>query len=161
MRAYCHQPILAIVALAVVVLMPVRANAQGEQPTDDEVNAIAKQLYCPVCENVPLDVCGTQACEQWRATIRRKLTAGFDEERIKRYFADQYGVRVLAEPPVRGFNVLLWLVPLMVIPTGILFALRFMHNMRQAGLASTPERRESHEVDGYEARLERELERWE
>ncbi|MFN3309334.1 MAG: hypothetical protein ACK44E_09010, partial [Anaerolineales bacterium] len=43
------------------------ALAQTRDPnsiSDDEVNAIAKYLYCPVCENVPLDVCGTQACEQ-------------------------------------------------------------------------------------------------
>ncbi len=38
------------------------ALAQGQPPTDDEVNRIAKQLYCPVCENTPLDVCPTQAC---------------------------------------------------------------------------------------------------
>ena len=30
-------------------------NAQGSEPSDDEVNQIASQLYCPICENVPLD----------------------------------------------------------------------------------------------------------
>ena len=43
------------------------------QPTEDEVNAIAKQMYCPVCENTPLDVCPTQACAEWRELIRDKL----------------------------------------------------------------------------------------
>ena len=41
------------------------AFAQEATPipvTDDQVNAIAHDLYCPVCENTPLDVCGTQAC---------------------------------------------------------------------------------------------------
>ena len=32
-------------------------SAQQPTPSDDEVNAIARQLYCPVCENTPLDVC--------------------------------------------------------------------------------------------------------
>ena len=50
------------------------AKAQEPTPSANEVNAVAKQLYCPVCENVPLDVCPTQACAQWRATIREKLS---------------------------------------------------------------------------------------
>ena len=66
-------------------------------PTDDEVNAIAKQLYCPVCENIPLDVCGTQACAQWRELIREKLIEGWSEDEIKEYFSNQYGDRVLSE----------------------------------------------------------------
>jgi cytochrome c-type biogenesis protein CcmH len=75
---------------------PALAQDGGSRPvTDDEVNAIAKQLYCPVCENIPLDVCGTQACEQWRELIRLKLSEGQSEEQIKQYFVDQYGERVL------------------------------------------------------------------
>ena len=46
-------------------------------PTDNEVNAIASKLYCPVCPNTPLDVCETQACADWRAQIRDQLTAGW------------------------------------------------------------------------------------
>ena len=51
-----------VLLLVLAGLMAGRALAQGGQPpTDDEVNAVAKQLFCPVCENTPLDVCPTQA----------------------------------------------------------------------------------------------------
>jgi cytochrome c-type biogenesis protein CcmH len=98
--------------------------AQEPEPSDDEVNAIAKQLYCPVCENIPLDVCPTQACEQWRATIRDKLTIGWSEEQIKQYFADQYGDRVLATPPARGLNWIIYVLPPVVIAFGSVFLIR-------------------------------------
>jgi len=84
-------------------------------PTDDQVNAIAKQLYCPVCENIPLDVCGTQACEQWRELIRLKITEGWNEKQIKDYFVAQYGDRVLATPPASGLNWLVYIVPPLII----------------------------------------------
>ena len=58
-------------------------------PSDDQVNAIAKQLYCPVCENIPLDVCPTQACEEWRALIKELLAEGKSEQEIKDYFVQQ------------------------------------------------------------------------
>src|SRR5688572_31208544 len=64
--------LLAILWLTVsLFVQPV--SAQGTTPTDDEVNKIAKQLYCPVCESTPLDVCPTEACRQWRDVIRTML----------------------------------------------------------------------------------------
>lgn len=110
-------------AFSVVALwMVTDAFAQTPDPsviTDDQVNAIAKQLYCPVCENVPLDVCGTQACEQWRQLIRQKLAEGWSEAQIRQYFVDQYGDRVLATPPPRGINWLAYLVPPVIILAGV------------------------------------------
>jgi len=100
--------------LVLAVLLAGVAFAQESEPvvvTDDQVNAIAKQLYCPVCENIPLDVCPTQACAQWRALIAEKLATGWSESQIKDYFVAQYGDRVLATPPARGLNWLAYVIP--------------------------------------------------
>jgi len=93
--------------------------AQQPTPSDDQVNAIAKQLYCPVCENIPLDVCPTTACAQWRELIRQKLADGWGEQQIKDYFVQQYGARVLGTPPPKGINWLVYLVPPVAILAGI------------------------------------------
>lgn len=89
-----------------------------DEITDDEVNAIAKQLYCPVCENTPLDVCPTEACRQWRELIRLQLSQGMTEAEIKQYFVDNYGGRVLAEPPRTGLNWLVYIIPPVMIVAG-------------------------------------------
>ena len=86
-------------------------SAQQSTPSDDEVNAIARQLYCPVCENTPLDVCPTTACHQWRELIRQMLAEGKSETEIKQYFVDYYGARVLSEPPRTGIYWLVYIVP--------------------------------------------------
>jgi len=104
------------------------ARAQGETPSDDDVNRIARQLYCPVCENVPLDECTTDVCQQWRDLIRQQLSEGWTEEEILAYFVAQYGDKVLGEPPRRGLNWLLYLIPPIVILIGlILLFTRFKH----------------------------------
>jgi len=115
---------LLTVTLLLSAIIPGYAMAQGSEPTDDEVNAIAKQLYCPVCENISLEACGTAACEQWRNIIREKLKEGWTEDEIKTYFVDQYGDRVMAEPPRRGFNWLVYIVPLLVFIIGIILLYR-------------------------------------
>ncbi len=116
-----------------------QVSAQAPTPSDDDVNAIARELFCPVCENTPLDVCPTQACAQWRALIREKLAAGWSTEQIKQYFADQYGARVLAEPPKQGLNWLIYLVPPALMLVGVYILYRAFRSMRQPVLAEAEE----------------------
>ena len=134
--------------------------AQDEFPTDDDVNAIAKQLYCPVCENVPLDVCGTQACAQWRELIREMLSEGKTEDEIKEYFALQYGARVLAEPPAEGLNWLVYIIPPVAFLAGVFILYRGFRTWRRLGAEIEAEEAAESEVtpdDPYLARLEEEL----
>ncbi len=155
-------------ALVLSTLGVATVSAQESTPTDDEVNAIAKQLYCPVCENTPLDVCPTEACRQWREEIRKLLAEGKSEEEIKKYFVDYYGARVLAEPPRSGFNWLVYVVPPMVIVAGIFALFRALRAWSQPsaadegetsieGEAGAGEGDASGPADAYIARLEEEL----
>lgn len=90
--------------------------------TDDEVNAVSKGLYCPVCESEPLDTCGTQACQDWRAEIRQQLSEGRTQEEIYGDFVARYGERVLAQPSAQGLNLVLWLgVPVALVLGGYVF----------------------------------------
>ncbi|HZW03081.1 MAG TPA: cytochrome c-type biogenesis protein [Anaerolineaceae bacterium] len=152
--------ILAALLLAAViaVLLVQRAAAQAPTPSDDEVNAIAKQLYCPVCENVPLDVCPTVACSQWRDLIRQKLAEGDTEQEIKDYFVANYGDRVLAEPPRTGFNWLVYLLPPVFILAGVYIVYRVLTSARkQAAKPAAPPAVPPD--DPYLAQVEEELKR--
>ena len=121
-----------IITLTLVALLVLAVPAFADDgPTDDEVNAIASQLYCPVCENIPLDTCPTQACIQWRDVIREKLAEGWSEVEIKNYFVEQYGDRVLAEPPPRGFNWLIYILPPVVFLGGVVLLVRVFRAWRQ------------------------------
>lgn len=146
-----------ILAISTLFIIPV--SAQGTNPpTDDEVNAVAKQLYCPVCENTPLDVCPTQACAQWRDLIRLKLSQGESEEQIKQYFVDNYGARVLNEPPREGLNWLAYLVPPIVILIGAGFLVRALMMMKKPVVAAPAQGpRNDAPADDYVARLEEEV----
>ncbi len=156
--------VLIIVMLATLVPGTVLAQeADPNAPTDDEVNAIAKEMYCPVCENVPLDVCGTQACAQWRALIREKLNDGWTEDEIKEYFVDQYGARVLAEPPRQGLNLLVYVVPPIAFLAGVYILYKGVRSWQQIDSESADAEITSPAIenppDDYVAQLEEELRR--
>lgn len=149
-----------LLLLAALLSPPSGVQAQQPTPSDDEVNAIARQLYCPVCENTPLDVCPTQACKQWRDEIRLRLAEGWTEEEILQYFVDEYGARVLAEPPRSGLNWLAYIVPPLAFLAGAYLLFRAFRSWRalarqQAAEAAPPPA--ANGKDEYVARLEEEL----
>lgn len=151
--------LLVVVFATILAAGAAQAQEQPPQsPTDNEVNAIAKQLYCPVCENIPLDVCPTQACAQWRELIREKLTAGWSEDEIKTYFVAQYGDRVLAQPPASGLNWLVYIIPPLAILGGIYILYRAFRAWKQPPEDDIEEEQPVEPVDDdYVARIEEEL----
>ena len=157
MRQIILGTLLALLAAGMLTGFALAQESNPNGPTDDAVNAIAKQLYCPVCENIPLDVCGTQACAQWRELIREKLSQGWTEARIKQYFVDQYGDRVLATPPPRGLNWLVYVIPPLAILAGIYILFRAFQSWKGPGTVPAPEEAPQTSGDEYALRLEEEL----
>ena len=120
-----------LVALLATGFAFTQGNAQKPTPSDNEVNAVARQLYCPVCENIPLDVCPTTVCARWREVIRSKLAEGKNTQQINEYFAQQYGDRVLSVPPMRGFNFILYVLPPLIVVAGAIAVYLVLKRMRR------------------------------
>ena len=152
------------------LLVAVPALAQDVPVTDDDVNAVAKDLFCPVCESTPLDVCPTQACADWRELIRQQLSEGSTPEEVQAYFARQYGDGVLANPPKSGYTLILWALPVVAVVLGGVFFSRYMRNLRVSAADEADEELEEGVVetavpaavkpiaqDDYKSKLEEEL----
>ena len=156
---------LLLPILFFLVLLPVGvAFAQSSTPvavSDDQVNAVASELFCPECENIPLDVCPSQACADMRAEIRQMLEQGWTKGQIKNYYVERYGDRVVGTPPARGWNWMMYVVP----PVAILAAAWILYNSFRAWKRNSPTTgTQSPEIqsppavaDDYVARLEAEL----
>jgi cytochrome c-type biogenesis protein CcmH len=172
MHRLTHTTRLAVVLIVLIAALTGAAVASaqdgggtpppdGETVTDDEVNAIAEQLYCPVCENVPLDVCGTKACADWRDEIRSMLEEGRSEAEIKTYFSDRYGRRVLATPERTGVDLLVWILPPVGVLIGAAVLVLALRRMAPTSLRAQPAPGGLTYDDldpEYVARIERDLE---
>lgn len=156
--------LLGLIGFTVITLVLISSGsavAQEDEPrpiSDDEVNAIAKQLYCPVCEDVPLDSCPTLACIQWRELIRDLLAEGWSEAEIKNYLIDEYGDMVVAVPPPRGFNWLFYVIPPVAILTGSLIFIQSLKAWKSTRpLPENDQHPPEPPADEYVARMEEEL----
>ncbi len=151
-------PLVIFFALLLSISLHAIASAQGSEPTDDEVNKIAKKLYCPVCENTPLDVCPTEACRQWRGQIREMLIEGKTEQEIIDYFAVTYGERASGDPRDK---VKAYLIPVVAILLGAALLVSALRTWRKPLVAESavPTKEAKHVIpqDDYVARVEEEL----
>jgi cytochrome c-type biogenesis protein CcmH len=138
-------------------------SAQGQPTptvTDDQVNAIAKKLYCPVCENITLDTCGTAACADWRAEIRMQLEAGRTEDQIIDDFVQRFGDRVVGTPQDTVLRALSLVTPWILI-AGVLIIVGSMvigHQRRRSRPIATAPPTDEHAAQKYHDLLEKDLE---
>ena len=54
-----------------------------------------------------------------RALVRDQLGAGRTPEEVKAYFVSRYGEWILLEPQPRGFNLLVYALPILLVVGGI------------------------------------------
>lgn len=128
----------AVMGLALLSGAPRPAAAQSGDAlppgvTWDDVNRVGRQMYCDVCEGIPLDECESIACVQWREEIARQLGEGRTDDEVIDYFVERYGAEVAAIPrdPVDRF--IAFAVPAALIAAFTLIGVVQVRRLRQRG----------------------------
>lgn len=97
----------ALVAAGIALLLPPAASAARVcSPT-----ALESEVMCPTCEGQTLDQSQAPAARRVKAFIRERSEAGDTCAQIRAQLVDDFGERILAAPPRRGFNLVAWLLP--------------------------------------------------
>jgi cytochrome c-type biogenesis protein CcmH len=129
------------------------ALAESEPYAEEDYREVVDQLGCIQCNMRPLFGCETPTCLDSKALIRQKLAAGESPDDIVQFFVDRYGDSILLNPPARGLNLLIWVLPAVALLAGA-FGIG-----RVIGRRRTPTRATyvSSIDDEYESRVEEEL----
>jgi cytochrome c-type biogenesis protein CcmH len=128
------------------------AAASEEHPTAAELES---ELVCPVCDST-LDTSNAEIARRMKARIRERIADGATKSEIKAEFVAEFGERVLADPPRRGFHLLAWLLPLVGGALALVVVAAVARQWRRAG-AAEPEQPLDPEL---ERRLDDELDRF-
>ena len=132
---------LAVVAaglLALAAAAGVQRAALAATVGDEDVQAIASQLRCVVCQNLSVADSPSEMAHQMRDLIRERLAAGDRPEAVKAYFVQRYGDWVLLAPPARGLNLVLWLAPFGAVAGGLVRVLTLVRRWRRPAGAPGP-----------------------
>jgi cytochrome c-type biogenesis protein CcmH/NrfF len=82
------------------------------------VRAVASELRCPVCQGESIQDSPAALAQEMRSIVREQLAAGRTPDEIKAYFVDKYGEWILLRPKARGWNMLVYVLPLVVLLGG-------------------------------------------
>ena len=94
------------------------------------VQALGKQLRCPMCQGLSIADSGSSAARAQMDKVRELVAAGKSDEEIRDFFTSRYGEWALLEPPARGMNLLVWLLPLLLLVGGAVAIARTMRGRR-------------------------------
>ncbi len=103
-------------------------SSAAAQTLTDRTDAIAKQLMCPVCAGQSVAESNSDLARDMRKLIRTKIENGQSDKEIISWFRGKYGDTILAEPPMEGFNLVVWLLPFAVVVAGVVFGVGYVRS---------------------------------
>ncbi|MFQ5946357.1 MAG: cytochrome c-type biogenesis protein CcmH [Anaerolineae bacterium] len=144
---------LARLALVVLVGGSLSLALAAENPLEVQVQSLAAELRCPVCQNLSVADSPSEMARQMRDLIRERLRQGERPEAVKAYLVERYGEWILLVPPPRGFSLLAWVAPFLGLGGGLAGSFLLLRRW----VRRSP--RTAREVDpAYLARVRREVE---
>ena len=119
--------LLIVLVTSVVMLCAPRAQGQdaavsppGTNPElEAQVRKLSAELRCPVCQGLSLADSPSELSQEMKSVVRAQLAAGKSPDEVKAYFVGRYGEWILLEPKARGWNLLVYALPLLLVLAGL------------------------------------------
>jgi cytochrome c-type biogenesis protein CcmH len=108
-----------LLGVAAAALLAIGASrSQGPSNNAERIDAIAKQLRCPVCAGETVYESRVAAAMNIKAEIARQVAAGTPDTQIKSAIERAFPDSVLV-PDGKGVNALLWILPVIAVVAGL------------------------------------------
>ena len=93
---------------------------------EERLYTINRDLMCPVLDGLTLEQSQATPALEMKEEIKKMVIQGMSDKEIKNHFVAKFGVEILANPPKKGFDTLVWLAPLVFGFFGIVFLYRYI-----------------------------------
>jgi cytochrome c-type biogenesis protein CcmH len=127
--------VIATALLAGIAVPP------GHAQQTSRAKVLSERLMCMCGCNQVLGECNHVGCPMSGGMLKdldKQVSAGGSDNLVLQSFVQEFGEKVLAEPPARGFNWLAWLMPVFVTLAGFAIVRAIMIRWRHPALATPP-----------------------
>lgn len=131
----------ALLVFAAVAALTIGLQGSAGRPSlDAQVQHIASEVRCPVCNGETVAQSQAAPAVEIRVKIRSGLQAGESEGQILSSLVASYGPGILEKPQAQGVSLLVWVLPVIGVvlgAAGVLVALR-RWKRSDAGVTDVP-----------------------
>ena len=145
----------------VLLLLSLAVLLMGAGDSQSRFESVGHKLMCRCGCNQVLLECNHVGCE-YSSSMRSELTAGLQrgdsEDLILQSFIQKYGMVVLAAPPTSGFSRVAWIMPFLVLLSGLVLVVavvRIWKSKTEPALAPTAS---AAQMEGFRRRAREETE---
>ena len=137
--------------------LPVAAQYHNEEALQVKAREIYGLIMCPLCAGQTIAQSSNETSRQMRDLVLKKLRLGESKEEILQYFESRYGERIMAKPNKKGFNLILWVLPFVLVAIAAIL-IYFLIRRWSARAPVTPAADlDENQLSEYQERLEKEL----
>jgi cytochrome c-type biogenesis protein CcmH len=101
-----------------VLAQQVEVVTTANRTLEERTRAVASELRCPVCQGNSIQDSPSELAQEMKSVVRDQLAAGRTPEQVRQYFIDKYGEWILLEPTPSGFNLVVYLLPIVGVLGG-------------------------------------------
>ena len=111
---------LYLLFISIVLLLGFQSSIE------ERLYTLNRDLMCPVCDGLTLEQSQATPALEMKEEIKKMVIQGMSDKEIKNHFVAKFGAEILANPPIKGFDTLVWLAPLVFGFFGIVFLYRYI-----------------------------------
>jgi len=152
---------IIIFGLALLTLLLSGLPATAQYHNEEAMQQAAREIYdlimCPLCAGQTIAQSNNETSAQMRDLVVRKLRQGESKEEILQYFESRYGERIMAKPNKKGFNLILWVLPFVLVASAAILIYFLIRRWSSRAQAAPAVNFDEEQFSEYQERLEKEL----
>ena len=110
-----------MIKLLVLALLLGSSQALSDSVVEARTKALASELRCPVCQGLSIQDSPSPVAQKMRDVISSQVRAGKTDQEVRDYFVAKYDEWILLEPKASGFNLAVYLLPIVMLLGGVVF----------------------------------------
>jgi cytochrome c-type biogenesis protein CcmH len=140
MSSHRSARLTALLLAATCLVGAAAVRIEGQTAAKTTAEAIESGIICQCGCNMTVTGCNHEGCSskaEMQAMAEKEVASGKDSAAILQDFVLRYGTKVLATPPASGFNLTVWILPIVGGFIGLALVVVLVRRWRQAP-AGTP-----------------------
>jgi len=125
--------LLKILILSSIFLIVLISCISDNTDNNNREYNLYSQIMCPVCDGQTIAESQASISSDMKKMITTQISEGKTDDQILYYFKERYGQEIISSPSYSGFNITVWIAPILIIIGSLLLLIYSLRkNMNKA-----------------------------